>query len=82
MGVINTLPEYPAAAIAREYGGFAGCPRLVVDCTCAPGCCKAMRDTLIEFNPIFVDWVLGTIYNPTEHDDETQTKKFYPQIWG
>jgi hypothetical protein len=32
-------------------------------------------------NP-FVDWVLHTIFNPTEHDGETQAKKFYPQFWG
>jgi hypothetical protein len=32
-------------------------------------------------NP-FVNYVLGTIFNPTEHDGETQAKKFYPLVWG
>ena len=36
---------------------------------------------LVPINP-FVDWVLGTIFNPTEHDRKTQAEKFYPQIWG
>ncbi len=34
-----------------------------------------------QINP-FVDWVLDTLFNSTEHDGETQAKKFYPQIWG
>jgi hypothetical protein len=44
-----------------------------------PVAVKGLRRVVI--NP-FVDWVLGTISNPTEHDGETQAKKFYHQIWG
>jgi hypothetical protein len=32
-------------------------------------------------NP-FVDCVFGTIFNPTEHNGETQAKKFYPLVGG
>jgi hypothetical protein len=35
----------------------------------------------IGVNP-FVDWVLCTIFNPTEHNGETQAKKFYPLVGG
>jgi hypothetical protein len=40
-----------------------------------------MHSATSFFNP-FVDCVLGTIFNPTNHDGETQAKKFYPLVWG